>query len=311
MSLRRTVQPLILGLFLVRLASESPASEELPRRPDATGGPAAFPEFLFAAEGAQKILRFGAGGDVTWDYPAEMSRDVWQLPNGNILFPYNNRYEPRRNDNPSGVMEVTPARTIVFHFATTGQVWSCQRLRDGTTLVGASSQGKLLIVNAHGVVQREIKVRNRPGHSCLRNCRQIASGNFLVAEESDHAVREYAPGGDLVREIKLAFPPFSVVRLDNGNTVICGFQSIVEIAPNDEKIWDLKGSAIPEAGIRWFAGLQVLPNGNLFVCNAGGKTAFFELNRDRQIVWQSNPGPSPYPLGHGICRLNLAGPVQK
>jgi len=271
----------------------------------------AFPPFLFAAEGAKKVIRYGRDGAISWEYPAEMARDVWQLPGGNVLFCYNQSYDPRRQDNPSGVMEVTPDRKIAFRFSTTGQVWSCQRLPDGNTLVGASSQGKLLVVNPHGTIVREIKVLNTPGHSCMRNARQVAGGNYLVAEESAHAAREYSPAGNLVREIKLMFAPYSAVRLKNGNTLVCGQKSIVEIDPGDKLVWSLEGSEIPQAGIRWFAGIQVLPNDNLFVCNAGGRVAFLEIDRNKRIVWQSNSGASVYPLGHGIHRVDVPDPAEK
>jgi hypothetical protein len=270
-----------------------------------------FPQFLFAAEGAKKIIRYGRDGAIAWEYPAEMARDVWQLPGGNVLFCYNRNYDPRRHDNPSGVMEVTPDRKIVFQFSATGQVWSCERLPDGNTLVGASSQGKLLVVNPQGIVVREIKVLNAPGHSCMRNARQVAGGNYLVAEESAHAVREYSPAGKLAREINVKFAPFSAVRLRNGNTLVCGQKSIVEIDCRDKLVWSLEGSEIPQAGIRWFAGIQVLPNGNLFVCNAGGRVAFLEIDRDKRIVWQSNSEASIYPLGHGIHRVDVPDPAEK
>ena len=205
------------------------------------GSETVFPEFLFAAEGAKQIIRYGRDGAIAWEYPAEMARDVWQLPGGNVLFCYNRNYDPRRHDNPSGVIEVTPDRKIVFQFSTTGQVWSCERLPDGNTLVGASSQGKLLVVNPQGIVVREIKVLNAPGHSCMRNARQVAGGNYLVAEESAHAVREYSPAGKSVREIHVKFAPFSAVRLRNGNTLICGQKSIVEIDCRDKLVWSLEG----------------------------------------------------------------------
>ena len=162
---------------------------------------------IFASEGAKKILIFANDGSVAWEYPAEMSRDVWRLPDGHILFCYNHQYQSGRNDNPSGVIEVSPEKKVVFHFQTTGQVWSCQRLADGNTLVGAASQGKLLIVDLRGRIVQSIKLRNAPGHSCLRNARQLADGHFLVAEESAHAVREYASDGSLVREIRVPFAP--------------------------------------------------------------------------------------------------------
>lgn len=56
--------------------------------------------------------------------------------------------------------------------------------------------------------------------------------------------------------------------------------------------------------IRWFAGLQVQPSGNLFVCNAGGKVGFLEITREEQVVWQSR---GEVPLGHGIQRLDVEG----
>ena len=265
-----------------------------------------FPPFVYAAEGAQKIIRYGSEGKVVWEYPAQMARDVWALPTGNVLFCFNREYDSARHDNPSGVMEVTPDKEVVFSFSTTGQVWSCQRLLDGNTLVGAASHGRLLVVNPEGKIVKTIQLLNQPGHSCLRNARQIANGHFLVAEESAHAAREYTTEGKLVREIKLSFAPFSVVRLENGNTVICGQQSMVEVDPADNIIWSVEGKDLPELGIRWFAGIQVLPNGNIFGCNAGGKTPFFEISRAKGITWQS-PGDVGIPLGHGIQRLDVEG----
>ena len=51
--------------------------------------------------GAKKIVIFANDGSVQWEFPAEMSRDVWRLTNGNILFCYNNQYDGSRGDNPS------------------------------------------------------------------------------------------------------------------------------------------------------------------------------------------------------------------
>ncbi len=267
-----------------------------------------FPPLLFAAEGAKQIIRYDETGHVVWEYPAEMSRDVWQLPGGNILFCYNNNYDSNKNDNPSGVMEVTPDKQVVFHFKTTGQVWSCQRLPDGNTLVGAASQGKLLIVSPKAELVREIKLINRGGHSCIRNARQIKGGDFLVAEESARAVRRYSPDGKLNREIKVSFAPYSAVLFDNGNILTCGQQTMVELDENDKIVWSLKGTDLPTLGVRWFAGIQVLPSGNIFICNAGGKIGFFEITREKTIAWQSKEG---FPMGHGIQRLDVKGEAVK
>jgi hypothetical protein len=284
------------GLWLTCLAPTAAAADS-------------FPPLLYAAEGAREVIRYGSDGKVAWAYPAEMSRDVWGLPNGNVLFCFNRDYDGAKHDNPSGVMEVTPDKRVVFAFSTTGQVWSCQRLADGNTLVGAASQGKLLVVSPAARVIRTIQLVNPPGHSCLRNARQLADGHFLVAEESAHVAREYSAAGILVREIKLSFAPFSVVRRTNGNTVICGQQSVIEVDPADRIVWSMKGEDVAELGIRWFAGLQVLPNGNLFLCNAGGQVPFLEISPDKRVVWRS-PGNLAIPFGHGIQRLEIEGTIQ-
>jgi hypothetical protein len=140
--------------------------------------------------------------------------------------------------------------------------------------------------------------------------RGLENGHYLVAEESAHAAREYDAAGKLLRETKLSFAPFSVVRLENGNTIICGERTLVEVDPTDKIVWSVSGQDFPEMGIRWFAGLQVLPGGNLFICNAGGKIPFLELSRQKEILWHS-PSQPALPLGHGIQRLDVAGPAQK
>ena len=291
---------LSIGLLVCFLGIQATAAAE-----------GAFPPFLYAAEGAKKIIEYGRDGKVAWEFPAEMSRDVWRLANGNVLFCFNQDYDSKGNNNPSGVMEVSADKKVVWQFATTGQVWSCQRLADGNTMVGAASQGKLLIVSPVGKVVREIKLMNKGGHSCIRNARQIPNGNFLVAEEGARAAREYGLDGKLVREIKVNFAPYSVVRLDNGNTVICGQKSMVEVDAADKIVWSLEGAEIPEMGIRWFAGIQVLPNGNIFVCNAGGKVPFLEVSREKKIVWHSGAGEPPFPMGHGVQRLDVTGRASK
>ena len=268
--------------------------------------------FAFAAEGCSKILRFGADGRVAWECPAPMARDVWVLPGGNVLFPYNENYHSRSNGNPSGVREVAPDGRVVFQFATTGQVFSCQRMADGSTLVGAASQGRLLVVTPAGTIARAIQVKNTPGHSCMRNARALAGGGFLVAEESAKAAREYTADGALVREFPAPFPVYSAVRMGDGGTLICGKQGMIGFGPDGKQAWTLDAAEFPTLGIRWFAGVQALDDGTVFVCNAGGAVPFFILDpRARRIVWQSHDGRADMPIGHGIHIPGAAEPGLK
>lgn len=287
----------------------------LAARADAAGPALAHPPpqgFVYTAEGCAKILRFGADGRVAWECPAPMARDVWVLPNGNVLFPFNENYNSKSNDNPSGVREVAPDGRVVFLFATTGQVFSCQRMADGATLVGAASQGKLLVVSPAGEVVREIRVKNAPGHSCMRNVRALEGGGFLVAEESAKAAREYAADGALVREFPAPFPVYSAIRLADGGTLICGKQGMAGYDRDGKPAWSLDAAEFPTLGIRWFAGVQALDDGTVFVCNAGGTVPFFILDpRPKRIVWQSHDGRSDFPMGHGIHLPGVADSGRK
>ena len=268
------------------------------------------PPLLYTSEELSKILRYDETGAVVWEYPADTARDVWLLPNGNVLFPYS--VSNGLNKAETGAMEVTPDKRVVWQFKTTGQVYSCQRMADGNTLVGATQQGKLLIVNPAGEVVKSITIKNAAaGHSSMRNVRELPDGHFLVAEENARAAREYDADGRLVREFPTPFPTYSAIRLPSGHTVTCGRTGIVEFDAEARPVWELKTEDVPELGIRWFAGLQVLPNGNFFICNAGGRVPFAEISRDKRVVWQADPAVFKYKMGHGIQRLDTPWPPMK
>jgi mono/diheme cytochrome c family protein len=270
------------------------------------------PAFVFACEGAKKILEFDAYGNLAWECPAEMARDVWRLPNGNTLFAYNEQYGTRSDkETASGVREVTRDKQVVFDYHCQGHVFSCQRLPDGNTLVGLAGQGKIQIVSPDGRLVREFPVKNTPGHACMRNARQLENGHVLVAEESSQNVREYAADGQLLREFPVPFLPYSAVRTPEGETIICGQQTMMRFDAAGKKTWELQGKEIPKMGIRWFSGIQLLPDGSLFVSNAGGKVPFFVVNPDKQILWRSESDNPKYPMGHGIQVLNLPGTLRK
>ena len=297
---------LVVGAFAFAANRTFPASS--PNRPAPKPGEASasvaaaipFPAILYATEGAKRLLSYNTKGNVDWEYPVEVSRDISVLPNGNILFAYNNNYAAGERKTSGGAIEVTLEGRIVSEFKTTGQVFSCCRLPDGTTLVGAASQGKILFVDAKGKVIKDFRVRNWPGHSCMRHVRTTPEGNILVAEESARAVREYTPAGVVVREIRVPFTPFSVQRLPNGNTLVSGQTGLVEVDAQGKTVWELKNTDFPDLGIRWCAGFEVLENGDLLVCNAGGTTPLFRVARESpsRIVWRC---AKPLPLGHAFC----------
>lgn len=91
--------------------------------------------------------------------------------------------------------------------------------------------------------------------------------------------------------------------------VLGGIDIVVKNAVATER-GDFLTLSEDEMGIRWFAGIQTLPNRNLFICNVGGKVPFLEISPDKRIVWRS-PSAMNVPLGHGIQRLDVEGKPTK
>jgi hypothetical protein len=268
------------------------------------------PPLLVSIENIKKIVRLDTAGKIVWEYPADTARDVWQLPNGNVLFAYSVSNGANRAE--TGAMEVTPDKKVVWKFATTGQVYSCQRMADGNTLIGATEQGKLLIVNPAGELVRSIDIKNsKAGHSSMRNVRELENGNVLVAEENAKAAREYDKEGNLLREFKTPYPTFSAVRLPSGHTMTSGRTGITEFDKEGKVVWELKSEEVPALGVRWFAGLHVLPNGNILICNAGGKVPLFEITKEKKVVWMSELPLLKGSLAHSVQRLDVSLPPLK
>jgi hypothetical protein len=76
-------------------------------------------------------------------------------------------------------------------------------------------------------------------------------------------------------------------------------------------VWEVTSEELPELGIRWFAGIQVLPTGNILLCNAGGKVPLAEINREKKVVWKAEIPGTQGAMGHGIQRLDLPWPPLK
>lgn len=251
---------------------------------------------LFANE--KEVVEFDARGRVVWRVSSGVARDVWRLENGHVLFPFN-------QNGSCGVREVNKAGNIVWEYKLPGKfVISCQRLENGNTLVGASCKKAVLVVNPAGEIVHEIKVRGKGKKHSTTIVRQVPNGNILVVEEDIGYVTEYTLDGQVAWEFKPPFRPFGAERLENGNVLISGQNGIIEVNRKEKIVWQLTKEDVSEMGPRWFAGFDVLDNGNIVVCNAGGKVQFFEVNRDKQVVWRTALNTEEVGFGHGIWLIN-------
>jgi hypothetical protein len=227
-------------------------------------------------------------GEIVWQYPAEKCNDLWILPDGNLLF-----------NTGKGVREVTRDKKIIFNYESENEIYACQRLANGNTFIGECNSGQLLEIAPDGKLVKKIKLLPADadgGHGFMRNARKLDNGNYLVAHYGLDKVTEYDPEGKIVHEIHIKGGPHSAIRLPGGNTLIAcsdhnGDPRVVEIDKSDSVVWQITKNELPGIELKFMAGMEILPNGNLVLTNwvghnPGGKiTHAFEITRNKKIVW--------------------------
>lgn len=233
-------------------------------------------------------------GKTTWSYPGS-SRDAWVLPGGNILIAVS-----KGKDFPGGgVVEVTRDLKRVFEFkGTQSEVNTAQALANGNILLTeAGAKPRLLEVTREGKVAVEVPLQAQTTNHHLqsRMARKLANGNYLVPQLLDRVVREYAPNGKIVWEVKTPDEPkeswpFTAIRVPNGNTLItCTHGAhVIEVDAKGKTVWQLTNQDLPGAPLKDPCGAQRLPNGNTIICTYGNHAPgikLIEVTPAKQVVW--------------------------
>ncbi len=245
--------------------------------------------FTEYGKGPNRFVELDGDGKLVWELKPPSTAVIFQaLPNGNILFGYGGQ--------PTGVREITSRGETVFDYVSKShQVFGCERLANGNTLVAEQEPCQALEVNAKGETVRVTPLTtNAKGfHLQVRNVHKLQNGNILAAHEGEGAVREVDPQGKVVWEYTGVTNTGEAQRLANGNTLICcGTQKrLIEVTPDKQIAWEFKAEDAPELNITWVSSVQQLKNGNLLVGNfirgQEGKGAHaFEVTRDKKVVWK-------------------------
>ncbi len=286
--------PIVAVLALAALASTAHSEQ--------TGQPR---RILAGDDSTRRLAIVGTDGKLEWEIKVGAIHDAHILPNGNVLL----------QQGWTKVQEVTPDKQVIWEYdaakANAGQrveVHAFQRIEDGLTMIAESGPARIIEVDKTGAVKREVKLKvNRPSaHSDTRLVRKLASGNYLVAQESDGFVREYDPTGTVVweYEVPLFNKPkkgghgpeawgnsvFSATRLANGNTLIGtgNGHSVLEVTPAKEIVWKLEQNDLPGITLAWVTRVERLANGNTIIgnCHAGpANPQLIEVTPDRKVVW--------------------------
>ncbi len=263
---------------------------------------------VLGADDSTRLLAIVApDGSLEWQMKVGAIHDAWVLPNGNILF----------QQGWTTILEVTPDKKVVWEYDSAKmngnegkrvEVHAFQRLDGGLTMIAESGPSRIIEVDQAGKIHKEVRLKvNRPHpHSDTRLVRKITNGNYLVAHESDGAVREYDSAGKVVweydvplfgKERKGGHGPeafgnsvFSAMRLPNGNTLIGSGNghSVLEVTPKKEIVWKVEQNDLPGITLAWVTRVERLPNGNTLIgnCHAGPQNPqFIEVTPSKTVVW--------------------------
>lgn len=251
------------------------------------------------------VVILGTNGTIEWETPCGGTcHDIAMLPNGNVLFPTDNR----------NIVEMTPAKQIVWKHTSVPkagyngdvQIHAFQRLANGNTMVSESGNAQIIEVDKDDkiVFTLPLTVDHPNAHRDTRLARELKNGHFLVCHEGDGVVREYDRTGKVLWSYTMdldnhpatdghdghGINVFDAIRLPNGNTLLgCGNGNrVIEVTPKGEVVWKLGYTDLPGIQFFWVTTLEVLPNGHIVIGNthAGeSNPQLVEVTRDKQVVW--------------------------
>ena len=236
-----------------------------------------------------KVFIVGADGKVEWSYDAPFANDIWQLPNGNLLF-----------NTGHGVKEVTVAKQVVFSYESPSAIYACQRLPNGNTFVGECNAGRLLEVNPAGKIVKQIRLLPEGqdgGPAYMRNARRLANGNFLVSAlraGSGSRIRPAGEGSARDSRGRRTSQRHTTAQREYADRLGRWRRSAgARLRGRSRRQDRLGGQGRRTAGHQpeVHVGVQRLPNGNTVMSNWLGHDNFgkaphlIEITRDKKVVW--------------------------
>ena len=246
-------------------------------------------------------------GKVVWHYSIPLRTlsgsiqefdDVTMLSNGNIVYAC-----------MSGAGIITPEKNIIWQYlcAPGTETHSCQPIgKDSVLLVVNGNPAKVLIVNtSENKILKEIIIPTSTTntHVQFRHVRITQSGTIMVPLMGENRVAEFTLEGKEIWSVKAA-APWSVIRLNNGNTLISGNQNCYtrEVNASGETVWEVTQADVP---FKLYNNQTAnrLANGNTVISNwfTGEKNKeelstsvqVFEITKDKKIVWALSSWKKP------------------
>jgi hypothetical protein len=163
----------------------------------------------------------------------------------------------------------------------------------GRTLYANYNQSILFEMDEKGEV-----VWRKSGISGPWSCQGLPNGNRLVASYRNRSLHEFDENGKEVwKKDGLPSTPYSVQRLENGNTLVSCGTSVLEYSPDGQVAWEAKVGGSPRSA-------QRLENGNTLIAMYSTHQVI-EVDPEGKTVWTSPQVTTPLcaqrlPNGHTL-----------
>lgn len=241
-----------------------------------------------------------------WYVPVPSGRDLQLVGNGRVLIGTGNGYEEREIATGIKTFELTSYPGTV----------SARRLRNGNILLaGVDWQGKkgivLVEVDRNGAQQNLISF---PEFNYVRLVRETTEDTYLITAGT--TVFEGNKKGAKLWSAKITGVDkpnaWQALRLSNGQTVVsAGYSKNLQIFSADGNLQStITGPG--EVNPNFYAGFQVLSNGNFLVTNWQGHGPKFgasgvqilEYTPNGNLVWQWKQDPEKFSSLQGVIVLD-------
>jgi hypothetical protein len=241
-----------------------------------------------------------------WYVPVPAGRDLQLIGNNRFLIGTGTGFEEREIKTGNKVSELTSFKGTI----------TARRLRNGNTmLVGLNWQEKegivLVEVNNTGGI---VRIINYPQFNYARLIRETAANTFLIT--ADTIAFEGDVSGKIIWRANIAYEKrphaWQAIRLGNGETVVStGYGGNLQLFDKTgNPIKSISGPS--EVNPDFYAGLQVLNNGNFLVTNWQGHgpgngekgTQLLEYNSEGKLIWSWKQDPTKYSSIQGVILLD-------
>ncbi len=263
--------------------------------------------FLLRDEGLSQLAYIDmTDATKNWYIPIPTGRDIQLVGHGRVLIGTDHGYEEHEISTGKKVYELTSFPGTI----------SARRLYNGNTILVSvnwqDKQGIVLVeINANASVQRVIAY---PGFTYARLVRETPSGTFLIT--ADDTVFEGDISGKVIWQAKITGKDkphaWQALRLANGQTIVStGYAANLQFFGKDGGLINsITGPA--EVKPNFFAGLQILPNGNYVVINWEGHgkdhgaigTQLLEYTPEGKLAWSWQQDPTHFSSLHAVIILD-------